>query len=149
GAVIIEAGLNNVWEAWTTKAGLESFFAPVCHIDLCVDGLYEILFNPDGEPGFRGAEGMRIMAFQSRKMLAFTWNAPPHLTSVRQQLTHVVIRFHELAADQTKVTLHHDGWGQGGEWDQAFDYFTSAWLEVVLPRLKQRFITGPIDWNTC
>ena len=34
-----------------------------------------------------------------------------------------------------------------GEWDQSFDYFTRAWGEVVLPRLKYRFEEGPIDWE--
>jgi len=37
--------------------------------------------------------------------------------------------------------------GEGGEWDQAFDYFTRDWGEIVLPRLKYRFEDGPIDWE--
>ena len=45
------------------------------------------------------------------------------------------------------VTLTHDGWGVGEEWDQAFDYFTNAWRDIVLPRLKRRFALGPIDWS--
>jgi hypothetical protein len=49
-------------------------------------------------------------------------------------------------AEQTKVRLTHLGWGEGGEWDQAFAYFTQAW-QVVLGRLAHRFSVGPIDWN--
>lgn len=80
-------------------------------------------------------------------MLSFTWNAPPHLPNVRPQRTHVVVRFKELDPGHTQVTLTHDGWGAGEEWDQAFDYFTEAWGEVVLPRLRYRFAIGPLDWN--
>jgi uncharacterized protein YndB with AHSA1/START domain len=145
--VDVEAGVKEVWEAWTTKEGLESFFGPVCRVELRVDGAYEILFNPDGEPGYRGAEGMRVMAYQPEKMLAFTWNAPPHLPEARKQLTHVQVWMETLEEGRTRVTLAHRGWGEGGEWDEAFDYFVKAWGEVVLPRLQYRFSTGPVDWE--
>ncbi len=147
GEVIVETSVDAVWEAWTTEEGIKTFFAPACHVELRVDGLYEILFNPDAEPGWRGAEGMRVMALQPNRMLAFTWNAPPDLTSVREQLTHVVIRFMELAEGRTQVTLTHDGWGEGEEWDKASAYFVRAWKDVVLPRLKYRFSIGPVDWD--
>ena len=143
----IESKIDPVWDAWTTEEGIRTFFAPDCHVDLKVGGAYEILFDPDAEPGQRGAEGVRIMAIQPKKMLAFTWNAPPHMPSVRQQWTHVVVRFQDLGDGRTRVTLLHDGWGQGGEWDQAYEYFTKAWRDIVLPRLQYRFSVGPVDWQ--
>jgi hypothetical protein len=90
---------------------------------------------------------VRILAFEPRKMLSSTWNAAPELPDVRKQRTHVVIGFEQLPGDRTKLTLTHDGWGGGKEWDEAFAYFTRAWRDVVLPRLKYRFSVGPIDWN--
>jgi hypothetical protein len=42
--------------------------------------------------------------------------------------------------------LHHTGWGEGGEWDQAYAYFDRAWGNV-LANLKKRFETGPVDWT--
>jgi len=147
GEVIVEASLDEVWEAWTTPQGVTSFFAPGCNMELRVDGHYEMFFDPDAELGKRGADEMRILAFQPKKMLAFTWNAPLHMPEVRKQRTHVVVRFQELDAGQTRVTLFHDGWGEGGEWDEAFQYFTRAWLEFVLPRLQYRFSVGPVDWE--
>jgi len=147
GEVVVDARIDEVWDAWTTEEGVKSFFAPACNIHLSVDGPYEILFDPESEPGQRGAEGVRIMAFEPKRMLSITWNAPPEMSEVRKQWTHVVIRFEETAKGQTKVTLTHDGWGEGEEWDKAFAYFTRAWLEVVLPRLKYRFSVGPVDWD--
>ena len=44
-------------------------------------------------------------------------------------------------------SLTHDGWGEGDEWDKAFEYFTEAWIDVVLPRLEYRFRVGPVDWD--
>ena len=146
-AIIIPAPIREVWQAWTTTAGVLSFFAPACNIDLRVDGPYEMYFNLDAEPGLRGGEGVKILAIQPPTMLSFTWNAPPHLPNVRNQHTHVVVRLEELAGQQTQVTLYHDGWGEGDEWNQAFAYFSSAWQDTVLPRLRHRFEVGPVDWE--
>ena len=143
----VPAPVAEVWQAWTTKEGVESFFAPQCTIDLKPGGAYEMLFDLEAEPGKQGGEGMVIMAIQPERMLAFTWTAPPHLPSVRGQMTHVVIRLFVIDAGQTRVTLRHDGWGEGEEWDAAFRYFSRAWAGVVLPRLKRRFESGPIDWS--
>jgi uncharacterized protein YndB with AHSA1/START domain len=139
GEVIVDAPPSEVWAAWTTEDGIKSFFAPDCSIDLRVDGRYEMYFLPDGEPGKRGGEGVRFLAIQPEKMLSFTWNAPPHLPETRAQWTHVVIRFFEEDRGRTRVTLHHDGWGDGGQWDETFTYFERAWREIVLPNLSKRF----------
>lgn len=145
--IVVAATPERVWDAWTTEAGVKSFFAPACNIDIRVGGPYEILFDLDAAPGEKGGEGVKILAVQPPKMLSFTWNAPPHLPNVRQQHTHVVVRLNPVGNAQTQVTLHHDGWGEGEEWGQAFAYFSRAWPDVVLPRLKYRFAVGPVDWG--
>ena len=143
----VDAGIDEVWDAWTTANGIRSFFAPACNVELRVNGAYEMFFDPDTEPGMRGGEGMRILALQPKRMLSFTWNAPPHLPTVRPQRTHVVVRLQDEAHNRTRVTLVHDGWGEGDEWNQAFAYFDRAWALIVLPRLRHRFAVGPIDWD--
>ena len=147
GKVVVDARIDAVWEAWTTEEGLKSFFAPDCNLDLRVGGAFELLFDLDAEPGQRGSEGCTLLGIQPKAMLSFTWNAPPHLPNVREQLTHVVVRFRELSPATTEVTLTHDGWGEGKEWDEAYDYFTRAWNDIVLPRLAYRFSVGPVDWS--
>ena len=145
--IVVPANVDAVWEAWTTEAGAKTFFAPACKIELRVGGAYEMYFNPSGAEGTRGGEGNTILAIQPKNMLAFAWNAPPHLPTVRQQRTSVVVRFKEIAPGKTLVTLIESGWGEGDEWDHAFAYFTRAWQEIVLPRLQYRFEHGPLDWN--
>ncbi len=146
-SVDVQASLNDVWEAWTTREGIISFFAPDCHVELKIDEAYEIFFNPSAPPGKRGSDEMRILAFQPEVMLSFTWNAPLHLPDVRKQHTHVCVYFEAIKPERTRVTLIHDGWGRGGNWDQAFDYFSRAWGRIVLPYLQYRFREGPIDWE--
>jgi uncharacterized protein YndB with AHSA1/START domain len=145
--MVVDAAVEDVWNAWTTNEGATSFFAPAANIDLRVGGPYELFFDPGAGRGNRGGEGATILAYQEGKMLSFTWNAPPHMAEIRKQWTHVVVRFSALGPDKTRVSLRHDGWGEGKKWDDAFDYFSRAWKDIVLPRLRQRFESGPVDWR--
>jgi uncharacterized protein YndB with AHSA1/START domain len=143
----VNASVAEVWKVWTTEEGIKSFFAPGCKIDLRVSGAYEMHFAPDAPVGQRGGDGNVILAIQPLKMLSFTWNAPPSLPNVRQQHTSVVLRFKDLGNNTTKITLAETGWGEGEEWDKAFEYFSHAWQDVVFKRLKYRFENGPVDWK--
>ena len=140
---ILEASREEVWRAWTTPEGIRSFFAPACNIELEVDGLYEIFFTPDAEPGQRGADNMRILVLEPMERLAFTWNAPTSLPNARRQRTRVTLVFESLGEHRTRLEFRHDGFGRGDEWRRAHEYFTQAWNGVVLPRLVASFTGEP------
>jgi uncharacterized protein YndB with AHSA1/START domain len=144
--VTIDATLDQAWEAWTTHEGITSFFAPDARIEARVGGPFQIYMDPGAEPGLKGADEMRFMALQPKRMLSFDWNAPPSLPEAREQRTFVIVRFEPVSATRTKVTIHHVGWGDGGEWDKTFAYFDRAW-GYVLANLKTRFEKGPYDWS--
>ena len=145
--IVINAPVEKVWQAWATRDGIKSFFAPDCDIDFRVLGKFDILFMPSAPPGLRGAEGNLILAIQQGKMLSFTWDAPPNFPEIRKQRTSVVIRFVPLALNKTKIVFRQSGWGEGEEWNKAYDYFVKAWGETVLPYLKHSLELGPIDWK--
>lgn len=144
--VVVAATPQQAWEAWTTREGIVSFFAPDAKIEPRVGGAFAIYIDPGAAPGLKGADDMRFMALQPPKMLSFDWNAPPSLPEAREQRTFVVVRIEPVADGQTRVTLTHTGWGDGGEWDKAYAYFDRAWGNV-LANLKKRFETGPVDWT--
>lgn len=144
--VTVPATVDAVWEAWTTRAGIISFFAPDAEIDARVGGAFHIHIDPLAEPGMKGADEMRFMALQPKRMLSFDWNAPPSLPEARKQRTFVVVRLTPVTEQSTQVAITHLGWGDGGEWDKTFAYFDRAW-GFVLGNLKQRFEKGPRDWT--
>jgi len=149
--ITVKASVDDVWRAWTTTEGIKTFFAPDARVELRVDGPFEIYINPLAGAGQKGADDTRILAFQDKKMLTFTWNAPPFLAEARKQRTVVIVRFIARGDSLTDVTLQHVGWGEGSgdkgaEWDKAFDYFTKAWPSVM-KNLKKRFDDGPVDWK--
>jgi uncharacterized protein YndB with AHSA1/START domain len=144
--VVVAAPIEQVWQAWTTSAGIQTFFAPEAEIDPRVGGAFHIHMDPLAAPGMKGADDMRFMALQRPTMLSFDWNAPPSLPEARAQRTFVVVRLAPIDAQSTRVSIHHVGWGDGGEWDKTYAYFDKAW-PFVLDKLKASFVTGPADWS--
>lgn len=144
--VVVAAPIETVWQTWTSKAGIESFFAPEAEIEPRVGGAFHIHIDPLAAPGAKGADDMRFMALQRPTMLSFDWNAPPSLPEARAQRTFVVVRLADVDGKSTRVTLHHTGWGSGGEWDETYAYFDRAW-GFVLGNLKKRYEVGPQDWT--
>ncbi len=143
---VIDAPIAEVWKSWTTREGIESFFAPEAEIDPRIGGAFHIHMDPLAEPGNKGADDMRFMALQEPTMLSFDWNAPPSLPQARKQRTLVIVRLASVEPGKTRVDLHHTGWGSGGEWDKTYAYFESAWGNV-LANLQKRFTKGPMDWT--
>ena len=143
--IVVPASVDQAWAAWTTREGITSFFAPDAEIDARVGGAFHIHMDPSAAPGMKGADDMRYMALQPKKMVSFDWNAPPSLPEARQQRTFVIVRFEPLGEKETRVSIHHLGWGTGGQWDQTYAYFDRAWGNV-LGNMRKRFETGPMDW---
>ncbi len=147
--ITVKANLDEVWRAWTTTEGIKSFFAPDAKVDAKVGGPFEIYMDPMAAPGLKGADDMVFLAVQDKKMISFTWNAPPSLPEARKQRTVVVVRFVGRGDNLTDVTLIHSGWGEptaDNEWGKAYDYFAKVWPNV-LKNLKKRFEDGPVDWK--
>ena len=144
--IVVATTLDAAWAAWTTREGIVSFFAPDAVVDAKVGGPFQIYINPLAEPGMKGADEMRFLAVQPKQMISFDWNAPPNLPEARAQRTFVIVRFFVIDDKNTRVTIHHTGWGNGGEWDKTFTYFDRAWGNV-LGNMKKRFETGPMDWT--
>jgi len=144
--LIVRATLDEAWSAWTTREGITSFFAPDAKVEARVGGPFQIYMDPGAAPGSKGADDMRYLALQPKKMISFDWNAPPHLPEARAQRTFVIVRFEKVDETSTRVRLHHTGWGDGGEWDKTYAYFDRSW-GFVLGNMKKRFEQGPQDWS--
>ena len=146
-SIEVNAPVDSVWSRWTADTGRKKFIAPSSRLELTTLGYMEILFMPQAPEGQRGAENNRVLSFQEKQMLSFTWDAPPKFPEIRKQRTVVMLRFYRLADAKTLVTLRQTGWGIGTDWDACYDYFTNAWGTFVLPNLKHSLEVAPIDWS--
>jgi len=146
---VVSAPREEVWKAWTTNGGAQSFFAPETNIVLRPGGAYEILFAPEKPKGERGAEDVKVLSYLPQEMLSFEWNASPKFTLARPQRTWVVLRFDDAGRGRTRLRLAHAGFAeraesnpdQRDEWVQVRAYFSEAWPRV-LGKLKDRFREG-------
>lgn len=129
--VEVPASRDAAWTAWSTADGLRGFFAPNVNMELRPGGPFEIRFSDEAPPGEGGSEGCTVQAWLPGEMLAFSWNAPPAFPRVRQLRTQVVLLFAALGEERCRVRLINHGYGQGEEWDAAFDYFDRAWGTVM------------------
>jgi len=131
-AARVAAPVEDVWWAWTTDAGIRSWLVDDSRVELRVGGPYEWYFLTEAAPGEQGSEGCRVIGYQEPTLLTFTWNAPPHLPEARAQRSVVLLRLRPDDADEgTLVELTQLGWGDGGQWDEAYDYFDAAWRRVL------------------
>ena len=122
--VVVNATLDQAWDAWTTRDGIVKLLRARCSGRAARGRRLPHPQTTGGAPGMKGADDMRFMALQPKKMLSFDWNAPPHLAEARTQRTFVVVNYAAVDDKTTRVTLHHTGWGEGGQWDQAYLYST-------------------------
>src|SRR5882672_7109296 len=75
---VINAPVADVWKAWTTAEGIESFFAPkAAKVVPEPGGAFELWFGVDHPEGQRGSEGCLFHSVVPMQQLVFEWNAPP------------------------------------------------------------------------
>ena len=127
----------DVWRAWTTRAGLQSFVVQDAKIEMTPGGAYEFYFNMAEPPGSRGGETNQVIAFEPERWLLFSWNAPPKFGALRNEHTYVLMRFDDAPGGGTRVRLTHFGWREAKEWDEIYKYFESAWSWVMQEFVKK------------
>ena len=136
---VINAPVAEVWKAWTTAEGIESFFAPkAAQVVPEPGGVFELWFGLDLPAGSRGSEGYLFHSVVPMRQLVFEWNAPPTIPTIRRLRTLVYLDFVPVEGDRTSLTLRNFGYGQGEEWAKAKAYFERAW-PAVMASLEKRF----------
>ena len=143
--LVVPAGVQEVWRAWTTADGIASWSAPAGFVELRKGGSWEAHFDPDRPPGQRGSDANEIVDFVPGRMLVIRAGAPQQFPTVRREKTTFTLTLTPVGRGHTLVQGTQTGWKEGEEWDDAFRYLAGA-NAVWLDWLHQRFTTGPIDW---
>src|SRR5258706_9378374 len=135
----IDAPVADVWKAWTTPEGIESFFArKAAKVEPRPGGAFELWFGVDMPEGSRGSEGCRVHSVTPMEQFVFEWNAPPTIPAFRPLRTLVYLDFRPLDGGRTELTLRNFGFGQGEDWAKTRTYFERAW-NAVMENLQKRF----------
>ncbi len=137
--VVVPASLDEVWTAFTTQAGLQSWLWKDARVDLRPGGDWIVQYTPTA------TGGGTIVSLVPRAEVVMRALAPERFPTVRRERTTATFRF-EAAGAATRVTLLQTGWHTGAEWDAAYEYLAKGNAQL-LTQLRERFVSGPIDWS--
>jgi uncharacterized protein YndB with AHSA1/START domain len=145
---LVEAPLADVWSAISTAEGWRTWAVPVAWVPAAEPDIIETSYSAAAVPGGPDTIRQRILANIPGRMIAFrTIKAPegfPNFESFRR-----TTGLFELEADgdaRTRVRLTGAGYPDDEAGRQLLGFFREG-NRVSLERLRQRFVTGPIDWS--
>jgi uncharacterized protein YndB with AHSA1/START domain len=137
---VVRAPVGEVWKAFTTKEGVQSWMVPVAEVELRVGGTLKTNYNPQARIGDAGTIVHHILSYEPERMLATRFTAPEGAPVSAQlaQATWVVYRFEPVSPQETRVTVTMVGWGDGPVWDASYDFFKRG-NEWELQQLVKHF----------
>jgi uncharacterized protein YndB with AHSA1/START domain len=135
----VPAPVSEVWQAFSTSAGLSTWLTPGAVVDLRPGGEWTAHF-PGGSTG-----GGTIVSFVPEKEIVLAALAPDKFPHVRAERTRATFQF-EPRGNSTVVRLIQTGWKSGPEWTQAYEYLVAGNAQLMAT-LHHRFVSGPIDWS--
>lgn len=137
---IVDAPVEDVWKAFTTKEGIESWMVPKADIDLRVGGKMRTHYDPKGQLGDENSIENTILSYEPLRMLSIkATKAPanfPHKEAIKGMWS--VIRFEPMEDGRTRVICTGLGYGDDPASQELRGHFEkgNAW---TLKKLQERF----------
>jgi uncharacterized protein YndB with AHSA1/START domain len=137
---IIDGPLDQVWAAYTTKTGLESWMVAHAEIELRIGGTMKTCYDPKATVDGPKAIVNTILAFEPMRMLSFkVAKAPqgfPFPTAITNMWT--VVYFEPQGQQATRVRGVCLGFGDDEESKKRREFFNRG-NAVTLEGLQKRF----------
>ena len=145
--VVVPASRDAVWAAIATPEGWRTWATPVSWVPADDPDAIEGSYNPQARPGGTDLIRQRILARLPGRLFVFrTVRAPqgfPHF-DVYQRVTSF-IALESVDAGHTRVRLTGTGYADNEAGRLLFGFFRDG-NRISLERLRQRFVSGPLDW---
>ena len=113
-SAVVDAPLTQVWQAWTTTAGITSWMVPAGEIELRVGGKMRTSYTKGSD--LKGPDVIEntIICFDPLHMLSIKISKAPERFPFKKAMEHVwtVLYFEKVGEDKTKVVcrmLGYDG----------------------------------------
>lgn len=145
---IVDAPAAAVWEAVSSAEGWRTWAVPVAWVPPGEPDVLETSYTATARPGDRSTIRQRFIARIPGRLVVFrTIKAPdgfPHFDTYRQVTS--LFELEPLGERRTRVRLTGSGYADTEAGRQLLGFFREG-NKVSLQRLRQRFETGPLDWN--
>lgn len=126
--VEIEASVDDVWWAFSTTKGLQSWVAPLADIDFKVGGKWRANYNKEGKLGDETTIENTILAYDPKRMISIKATGFPKNFPFREAAknTWSVFYFTPISDNKTKMTVVGLGYNDTEESKQMRSYFKTA-----------------------
>lgn len=126
---VVNATLEEAWNAYTTKEGWEGWAVPLAAVDWKINGMISTNYNPDGEIGDSTTINIHVVNYIPHKMITlqseFTDNFPGFMKEDEKNLYNI-ITFDEIYPGYVKITSHGIGYRNNQQYQQLMAYFVQA-----------------------
>jgi uncharacterized protein YndB with AHSA1/START domain len=137
---VINASVAEVWKAWTTSAGLESWLAPHADIDLRIDGLMRANYDTNGVLGDAGTIENRVLAFEPERMFSIRVAKAPEKFPFKRKIGEMwtVLYFQPTPEGKTLMRIVGLGFGSDDESQRMKEFFQQG-NAYTLAQLQKKF----------
>lgn len=111
---VVEAPVEQVWAAFTTKEGLESWMVAHAEVDLRIGGKWRTHYRKEGVLGDEGTIEHDYLSYDPGRMISFHTVKVPKGFPFKEAITRMwsVVYFEPAGAGRTKVALRCLGFTQ-------------------------------------
>jgi uncharacterized protein YndB with AHSA1/START domain len=143
--VVVDAPAADVWEAVSTAQGWTTWAVPIAWQQ---GEFLETAYSATARPGDPTTIRQQILGREPGRRLVFrTVKAPegfPHFDAYREVVS--TIDLEPLGAARTRVRLTSAGYPDSEAGRELVGFFREG-NRSTLEQLRERFVSGPIDWS--
>lgn len=124
----IDAGIDAVWDAFTTTKGLQSWVAPLAEIDFRVGGLWRANYNAEGVLGDPTTIENTILSYDPKRMISLKATIFPAgfpFVGVARD-TWSVFYFSPVSTSRTRITVVGLGYTENVQSQKMRSFFAGA-----------------------
>jgi uncharacterized protein YndB with AHSA1/START domain len=146
-AIVIDAPAADIWTAVSTAAGWRTWAVPLAWDAPVEPDTIETSYAPDARPGDPTTIRQHVLARIPGRLIVFrTVKAPdgfPNFETFAR--TTGFIELEALGERRTRVRVTGAGYPDTEAGRQILGFFRDG-NRITLERLRQRFVSGPLDW---
>ena len=126
--VEINAGVDDIWNAFTTAEGLKSWVAPLADIDFKVGGKWRANYNKDGKLGDATTIENTILCYDPKRMLSLKATGFPEGFEFEDAAkeTWSIFYFIPVSETKTKITIVGLGYNDTEQSKKMRSFFKTA-----------------------
>jgi uncharacterized protein YndB with AHSA1/START domain len=126
---VVSASTQEVWDAFTTPAGITGWIAPVAKLDLRVGGTLSTHYDKKAVIGDPGTIRLQIINYLEGELITFKVNLNESFAKSLQEEDdnlQEIVQIVSLGKGRTKIISTMIGWGTGKDWDDAYKFFVKG-----------------------